>query len=98
AALVLTTARAIDDPRAPALATAIDTFSTNQPALVVWGGWDPFLDPLFNLRADAGRHGSTPVLTFLIPESAREKVRASLANSGSLGVQSLLKLRELNST
>src|SRR5882757_4275091 len=30
AALVLTTARAIDDPRAPALASAIETYSTNQ--------------------------------------------------------------------
>lgn len=98
AALVLTTARAIDDPRAPALAAAIETYSANQPALVVWGGWDPFLDPLFNLRADSGHHGSTPVLTFLIAELAREKVRASLANSGSLGVQSLLKLRALNAT
>jgi hypothetical protein len=98
AALVLTAARAIDDPRAPALASAIEAYAAQQPALVAWGGWDPFLDPLFNLRADSGRHTSTPVLTFLLPEKAREKLRASLANSGSLGVQSLLKLRDLTAT
>ena len=98
AALVLAAARATDDPRAPALANALDASAAKQPALVAWGGWDPFLDPLFNLRADSGRRVSTPVLTFLIPISAREKLRASLANSGSLGVQTLLKLRDLTAT
>jgi hypothetical protein len=98
AALVLAAARATDDPRAPALATALDTSAFSQPALVAWGGWDPFLDPLFNLRADSGRRASTPVLTFFIPEKAREKLRASLANSGSLGVQALLQLRTLTAT
>src|SRR6266496_4282830 len=64
AALVLAAARATNDPRAPALATALDQFATRQPGLMAWGGWDPFLDPLFNLRTDSGRRGSTPVLTF----------------------------------
>ncbi|MCX6941392.1 MAG: hypothetical protein NTX09_11770, partial [Verrucomicrobia bacterium] len=45
AALVLAAAQATDDPRAPALASAIGTLSLRQPALVAWGGWDPFLDP-----------------------------------------------------
>ena len=98
AALVLTAARATDDPRAPALATALDEAATRQPGLAAWGGWDPFLDPLFNLRADTTRRGSTPVLTFLMPEAAREKLRPTLANSGSLGVQALLKLRDLTAT
>ena len=40
AALVLAAARATDDPRAPALATAIDDYAARQPALVAWGGWD----------------------------------------------------------
>ena len=60
AALVLAAAQATDDPRAPALAIAIGTLSSRQPALVAWGGWDPFLDPLFNLRTDTGRRASTP--------------------------------------
>ena len=98
AALVLAAARATDDPRAPALAHALDQVAARQPGLMAWGGWDSYLDPLFNLRADAGHRGSTPVLTFLIPERARETLRASLAKSGSDAVQSLLKLRELTAT
>jgi hypothetical protein len=98
AALVLAAAQATNDPRAPALAGALQEFATRQPGLVAWGGWDPFLDPLFNIRSDPGRRGSTPVLTFFIPERARETLRKYLANSGSQGVQSLLKLRELTNT
>ena len=98
AALVLAAAQTTGDPRAPALASALEGFAQQQPALVAWGGWDAFLDPLLNLRSDSGHRASTPVLTFLIPASARDKLRASLANSGSLGVQSLLKLRTLTAT
>src|SRR5688500_11418388 len=75
AALVLEAARATNDPRVPALATAIDQFAARQPGLMAWGGWDPFLDPLFNLRADSGRTESTPVLTFFITERARNTLR-----------------------
>lgn len=98
ASLVLAAARATNDPRAPALASALDQFARQQPTLVPWGGWDPFLDPLFNLRADTGRRGSTPILTFLIPEKARNSLRGYLEKSGSQGVQSLLKLRDLTAT
>jgi hypothetical protein len=98
AALVLDAARATDDPRAPALASAIEQFASRQPGLMAWGGWDPFLDPLFNLRANTGRGGSTPVLTFFIPERARETLRGYLSKSGSEAVLSLLKLRELTAT
>lgn len=98
AALVLAAARATADPRSPALAIAIDTLVSRQPSLVAWGGWDPFLDPLFNLRTDTGRRESTPVLTFLIPEAARAKLRRTLANTGSIGVQSLLLTRDLTVT
>lgn len=98
AALVLAAARATDDPRAPALAGALEQFAARQPGLVAWGGWDPSLDPLFNVRAVPTRRGSTPVLTFFIPEKARHTLRSHLANSGSAGVQSLLKLRDLTGT
>lgn len=98
AALVLGAARASDDPRAPALAAALEQFAKRQPGIVAWGGWDPFLDPLFNLRSDKGHRGSTPVLTFFIPERARETLGAYLAKSGSEGVQSLLKLRDMTGT
>lgn len=98
AALVLAAAQATHDPRAPALAAALENYAARQPALLAWGGWDPFIDELFNIRADAGRTGSTPVLTFVVPARAREKLRGHLARSGSLAVQSLLKLRELTHT
>jgi hypothetical protein len=98
ATLVLAAARVTDDPRAPALAEALARFGERQPGLVAWGGWDPALDPLFNFRADTGHRGSTPVLTFLITLRARETLRAYLAKSGSDGVQSLLRLRELTAT
>ena len=98
AALVLAAAKTANDPRVPALANALEQYAARQPGLVAWGGWDPFLDPLFNLRTEAGHRGSTPVLTFFIPERARETLRTYLAKSGSEGVQSLLKLRDLTAT
>jgi hypothetical protein len=98
AALLLAASQAVNDPRAPALARALEALTARQPTLAAWGGWDPFLDPLFNLRAPTARTTSTPVLTFFIPAAAREKLRTYLQNSGSLGVQALLKTRELIAT
>jgi hypothetical protein len=96
--MLLGAAKALDDPRAPALERALGELSSRQPALAAWGGWDPALDPLFNLRQRTVHASSTPVLTFLIPEHSRETVRAYLANSGSLGVQTILKTRDVAST
>lgn len=98
AALVLAAAKSTNDPKAPALEAALAQYAERQPALMAWGGWDPFLDPLFNVRADVGRKASTPVLTFIVPGKARTTLRAYLEKSGSLGVQSLLKLRDLTNT
>src|SRR5258706_5574907 len=75
AALLLAAARATDDPRAPALATAFDQFAARHPGIMALGGWDTFLVPLFEIRADSGRRGSTPVLTFILPEGARNTLR-----------------------
>ncbi|MEO7414256.1 MAG: hypothetical protein ABIZ81_12955, partial [Opitutaceae bacterium] len=98
AALVLVAARAVHDPRAPVLEGLLNDVAIKQPGLMAWGGWDPFLDPLFRLRQTEGHPTSTPVLTFFIPERARETLRKYLANSGSQGVQSLLALREIQNT
>jgi hypothetical protein len=98
AALVLSAAKAVNDPRASNLEEEIQKFARRSPGVVAWGGWDPFLDPLFKIREDKGYHGSTPVLTFLNVEKARQTLRPYLANSGSEGVQSLLKLRDLTNT
>jgi hypothetical protein len=98
AEFLLTVAKAADDPQAPALEKALDALKTRQPALVAWGGWDASLDPFFNLRQNTSHTASTPVITFLIPEAARETVRQYLSNSESLGVRSVLKTRTLTQT
>ena len=98
AALVLAAARSLNDPQAAALATALAGAAQRQTELVPWGGWDPFLDPLFNLKENAGHRESTPVLAFFITGKARNGLRSYLANSRSQGVQSLLRLRELDHT
>ncbi|MFA6288825.1 MAG: hypothetical protein WC661_15700 [Opitutaceae bacterium] len=98
AALALAAARSLGDPHADPLAAALDRIAQRRPELVAWGGWDPFLDPLFNLKDNSGHRDSTPVLTFFITEKARAGLRDYLANSRSDGVQSLLKLRTLDHT
>ena len=98
AALVLAAARSLNDPGAAALEAELARLSAHTPEMVAWGGWDPFLDPLFNLRENKGRAASTPVLTFFITEKARETLRAYLEKSRSLGVQSLLRTRGLTAT
>jgi hypothetical protein len=98
ARFLLGVAKSVGDPRAPALETALSDLSARQPALVAWGGWDPSLDPLFKLRQQTAQRESTPVVTFLIPLSARDTVRAYLANSESLGVQDILKTHGVAST
>ena len=98
AAQVLAAARSLNDPGAAGLETELARLSAHTPEMVAWGGWDPFLDPLFNLRENKGRAASTPVLTFFITEKARETLRAYLANSRSLGVQALLRTRGITAT
>jgi hypothetical protein len=88
----------VDDPRADALGQALNDSVSRQPTLSPWGGWDPALDPLFNLRQKTDFTASTPVMTFLVPEHARDTVRSYLANSGSVGVQSILKTRDIEHT
>jgi hypothetical protein len=95
AALVLAAAQAVGDPRTPALDTALAAFSARQPEFVAWGGWDPFLDPLFNLKENTGRTESTPVLTFFITEHARESLRRYLSNTRSLGVQAVMQTHQV---
>jgi hypothetical protein len=98
AALVLEAARAVNDPDTAGLEAALKELSAHQPEMVAWGGWDPFLDPLFNLRESKGQTGSTPVLNFFLPEKARGTLRTYLGNSRSLGVQALLHTREITAT
>ena len=69
--------------------------TARQPEFTAWGGWDPFLDPLFNLRRSNGHTGSTPIMTFLIPGQTRQELRDYLGKSGSIGVQTILRTRSL---
>ena len=98
AALVLDASRAVNDPGTAGLETVFKELLAQQPEMVAWGGWDPFLDPLFKLRESKGQAGSTPVLTFFLPEKARTTLRAYLENSRSLGVMALLRTRQINAT
>jgi len=98
ARLLLEVAKGVGDPRTDALQRALDDFASRQPALVAWGGWDPALDPLFNLRQNTGHDASTPIITFLITEHARDIVRAYLGNSGSVGVHAILRTHDVAQT
>lgn len=98
AALLATAAREVGDPAAAALGRSVAAWSVRQPALVAWGGWDPFLDPLFNLRQTSGPSASTPVLNRFLPASARSTLRNYLTDSGSLGVQAVLRTRLIPAT
>jgi hypothetical protein len=98
ASLVLEAARAVGDPGAPALAAELERLTSLQPALTAWGGWDPFLDPLFHLRTPSGHTGSTPVVTLFLPEAARAALGRSLQDTGSLGARELLELRQIDRT
>jgi hypothetical protein len=98
AQLVLAAARLVDDKGAAALDRSIRDVSTRRPEWVVWGGWDPFLDPLIKQNEASGRKESTPVLNFFIAEKARRSLETFLSNSRSLGVQSILRMREVQGT
>ena len=96
AQLVLAAARLVDDPNAAALDRGIRDVATRRPEWIAWGGWDPFLEPLFNLKENSGHSESTPVLTFFIATRARQGLLTYLSNSRSLGVQSMLQTREID--
>ena len=98
ASLVLDAARVVQDPGSRELEQALKDLAAKQPDMVAWGGWDPFLDPLFKLHDNTGHAKSTPVMTFFITGKARESLRTYLANSRSLGVQALLRTHDITST
>jgi hypothetical protein len=98
AQLVLAAARLVDDKGSAALDRSIRDISVRRPEWVVWGGWDPFLDPLIKQNEALGRKESTPVLNFFIAEKARRSLETFLSNSRSLGVQSILRMRDVEGT
>ncbi len=98
AGLVLATARLLENRRADALGERLAREAARQPELIPWGGWDPFLDPLFKRTENTGRTASTPVLTFFITTEARAALRGFLSASRSQGVQAVLATRSIDRT
>ncbi len=98
AQLVLSAARLVDDKDAGALDRSIRELSARRPEWVVWGGWDAFLDPLIRENETSEGQGSTPVLSFFIREKARRSLETFLGGSRSLGVQTVLRMREVEGT
>lgn len=98
AGLVLATARLIQSQRADVLGERLAREAARQPELIAWGGWDPFLDPLFKRTENMGRTESTPVLTFFITAEARSALRGFLSASRSQGVQAVLATRAIDRT
>jgi hypothetical protein len=98
AALLLRAAENLGDPGVPELKKSLATLLSGHPELLAWGGYDPFLEPLLKLRANQGRTASTPVIELLVTGEARQALRSYLVNSRSLGVQALLRLREIPGT
>jgi hypothetical protein len=98
AQLVLQAAHLVDDPQSGILDRSIRDVIARRPEWAAWGGWDPFLEPLFNLKENSGHSESTPVLTFFIATKARQGLLTYLSNSRSLGVQAVLQTREIDRT
>ncbi len=97
AALVLETARKINDPGTAALASVYADFAKRHREMMPWGGWDIALEPLLGNRA-AAPADSQPVLSFMATTQARENLRRYLSVSRLPGVQVLLRTAELGST
>ncbi|MCF7688614.1 MAG: hypothetical protein K9M98_00960 [Cephaloticoccus sp.] len=97
AQLVLAAARTVGDREAAALGDGVQQLAREQGGLVAWGGWDPFLEPIFKLH-EAHAATSTPVLDFFIPAQARTALLGYLQNSRSQGVQAVLKTRSVTDT
>ena len=98
AALVLETARLVGDPGAGALGVIFDDFQNKHREMIPWGGWDVALDPLLSGQNAASPAVSTPVLTFMVTQRARDNLRKYLEVSRLPGVQTLLKTADLTGT
>ncbi len=75
-------------------------FAAREPELAIWGGAEPFLEPLRRTAAGEGNGAtaSRPVVDFLVTARAREALRGFLANSRLAAVREMLALREVPRT
>lgn len=98
ASLMLKASQDLKDPGSPLLEEAFGKLCGHQAGLVAWGGWDPFLEPIFKQQMANPPTQSTPAIQFLIPSKVRSDLGSYLSNSRSLGVQTLLRLRSIEKT
>jgi hypothetical protein len=98
AALALESAKLVNDPGAGALGVIFEDFQRKHREMVPWGGWDVALEPLLTGQNAATPAVSTPVLTFMVTQKARDNLRKYLEGSRLPGVQTLLRTTELNGT
>ncbi|HEY8995421.1 MAG TPA: hypothetical protein VIM71_12205 [Lacunisphaera sp.] len=98
AALVLETARQINDPGAGGLGADYEAYARQHREMMPWGGWDVALEPLLASRNAAASADSQPVLNFMVTTEARENLRRYLSVSRLPGVQTLLKTAGVGST
>ena len=95
AQLVLVTATHVGHPNTALLANAIADYQRRRPELVPWGGYDPHLEQVFNLRESALIATNQPIIPILIPEKNRATVARFLASSRSGTVASILETRAI---
>ena len=103
AALLLAGARAagLAGAETARMQNALVAFAKREPALLPWGGEDPFLLPLTRqpaALAAAARGESVPVLRFFVTAEARASLRDFLGGSRSAAVRDTLELLKLKNT
>ena len=96
ASLLLAAAKFAAIPEAGRLESALQGAMADQPELVPWGGWDPFLEPLVDRANARVRPDSTPVLAFFVTRDARVALDGFLRNSRSAGVRAMLELHRID--
>ena len=98
AALVLEAARLVKDSGADGFGVVLENFQKKHREMVPWGGWDVALEPLLSGQNEATPSVSTPVLTFMVTQKARDSLRRYLETSRLPGVQTLLKTADITGT
>ncbi|GDY21556.1 hypothetical protein LBMAG56_29030 [Verrucomicrobiota bacterium] len=95
AQFVLATATQVGHTNTALLANAIADYQRRRPELAPWGGYDPQLEQVFNLRESALTATNQPIIPILIPEKNRATVARHLVSSKSGPVASIFATRAI---
>ncbi len=85
-------------PRAEMLQSAIREFALQNPLLVPWGGYDPFIAQLLIREGKLNFTGRTNALQTMLPRSSRLALLNFLNDSRRPGVQQIMMNRLLTNT